>query len=137
MADWLSFLKMLALCMVRPLGVMVLLPVVEARLLGGALVRNALALIIALPLVPVALSSSPIGIDAAPEALIALILSELSAGLYIGVLASIPFWAITTAGELIDNVRGSGLSGILNPSSGEETSLFSVLFLQLLSALFF
>jgi type III secretion protein T len=137
MAAWSTFLQTLALCMMRPLGVMLLLPVTEARLLGGSLVRNALTLIIALPVLPVALSDKPIASADLTNQFITLVASELSIGLYIGLLAAIPFWAITVAGEMIDNVRGAGLSGILNPSSGEEVSLFSVLFLQLLSALFF
>lgn len=140
MAAWLAWaplLKMLALCMMRPLGVMVLLSVTSTRMLGGALIRNTLALMIALPALPLAFAWTKH--TAPPEgfALAGMVLSELSVGLYIGLLASIPFWAVAVAGEFIDTARGAGLAEILNPAMGEEVSLFSILFIQLLAALFF
>src|SRR5260364_138532 len=58
-------------------------------------------------------------------------ISELSAGLAIGLMAAVPFWAMNVAGELIDTVRGSGLSEIINPTTGGQVSLFSLLLTQL------
>ncbi|BBE08356.1 Type III escT secretion system protein [Mycoavidus cysteinexigens] len=136
-AAWAPLLKVLALCMMRPLGVMALLSVTSTRMLGGAFIRNALALLIALPVMPAALTWAKN--TAPPEgfAFAGMILSEFSVGLYIGLLAAIPFWAVAVAGEFIDTARGAGLAEILNPALGEEVSLFSLLFLQLLAALFF
>ncbi len=132
------WLQTLALCMMRPFGVMILLPVVSARSLGGALARNALALMIAAPILPHAWAAAPEGVGTYhSSAFLITGLSELSAGLYIGLIAAIPFWAITVAGELIDTVRGSGLSEIINPTTGGQVSLFSILLTQLIAALFF
>src|SRR5260364_285498 len=52
-------------------------------------------------------------------------------------MAAVPFWAMNVAGELIDTVRGSGLSEIINPTTGGQVSLFSLLLTQLINALFF
>src|SRR5260364_5338 len=135
---WLPWLQTLALCMMRPFGVMVLLPVMSARSLGGALARNALALLIATPVLPHAWVAAPEGLGAYnASAFLITGISELSAGLAIGLMAAVPFWAMNVAGELIDTVRGSGLSEIINPTTGGQVSLFSLLLTQLITALFF
>ncbi len=136
MAAWVPLLQTLLICMIRPFGVMLLLPVMNTRILGGAPVRNAIVLLVALPAVPYALTavgSAPL----AMEPLLSIIMTEIAVGFYIGFLAAIPFWAMESAGSLVDMVRGAGLADILNPTSGSSTSLFGLLFLQLLSALFF
>src|SRR5260363_58720 len=118
---WLPWLQTLALCMMRPFGVMVLLPVMSARSLGGALARNPLALLIATPVLPHAWVAAPEGLGAYnASAFLITDISELSAGLAIGLMAAVPFWAMNVAGELIDTVRGSGLSEIINPTTGGQ-----------------
>lgn len=135
---WMPWLQTLALCMMRPFGVMVLLPVLSARSLGGALSRNALVLMIAAPVLPHAWETVPDGLGLYDSSAFMMIgLSEITAGLYMGLIAAIPFWAINVAGELIDTVRGSGLSEIINPTTGGQVSLFSLLLTQLITALFF
>ncbi len=117
---------------------MILLPVMSARSLGGALTRNALALMMAVPVFPYAWSAAPNGLGAYDSsAFLTTGLSELTVGLCIGLIAAIPFWAMTVAGELIDTVRGSGLSEIINPTTGGQVSLFSLLLTQVIAALFF
>ncbi len=128
---------MLALCMMRPLGVVVVLPIVNARLLGGVLVRNSLALLLAIPTIPYAMASVSASVTTDINLLVLWAISEMAVGLYIGFLAAIPFWAIDVSGALVDMVRGAGLAEVLNPTSGEEASLFSLLFMQLLAAMFF
>lgn len=130
-------LQMLALCMMRPLGVLVVLPFLNARLLGGVLIRNSLALLLAIPIMPYAMTSVSSAVTTDVSLLVMWAISEVAVGLYIGFLAAIPFWAIDVSGSLIDMVRGAGLAEILNPTSGEEGSLFSLLFVQLLAAIFF
>lgn len=137
LAAWMPLVQILAICMMRPLGVMLLLPVMGTRMLGSALARNALAMLIALPMVPHALTLASLTSNMSTTSFFAMCITEVVVGLYIGFIASIPFWAIDAAGSLIDTVRGAGMAEILNPTSGEQTSLFSLLFLQLLAALFF
>src|SRR5260363_214037 len=135
---WLPWLQTMDLCMMRPFGVMVLLPVMSARSLGGALARNALALLIATPVLPHAWVAAPEGLGAYNASAILITgISELSAGLAIGLMAAVPFCAMNVAGELIDSVRVAGLSEIINPTTGGQVSLFSLLLTQLITALFF
>ncbi|MFW8695352.1 hypothetical protein ACOI9Y_32795, partial [Mesorhizobium japonicum] len=49
-----QWLPVLGLCMLRPLGVMIMVPLFNGSTLGGSLIRNALALVITLPLVAIA-----------------------------------------------------------------------------------
>lgn len=136
MLAWVPLLQTLMICMIRPFGVMLLLPVTNTRILGGTPVRNAIVLLVALPAVPYASSAiSGAPLDIMP--LLSIIMTEIAVGFYIGFLAAIPFWAIESAGSLIDMVRGAGLADLLNPTSGASTSLFGLFFVQLISALFF
>lgn len=115
-----------------------MMPVLTSKNLSGSLIRNALMLAFMLPVIH--------GIEAAPffssplqvngNFLLALA-SELFIGLVIGFVAAIPFWAIGSAGFLIDTMRGSSMGSIFNPTLGESSSLLSVLFTQLLTVLFF
>ncbi len=133
---WMPLLQMLALCMMRPLGIMVILPIVNARVLGGTLVRNALVLLLAIPVIPYAMASTG-SLPTEAGVLVIWAISEIVVGLFIGFLASIPFWAIDVSGAVIDMVRGAGLAEVLSPASGQESSLFSLLLTQLLAAIFF
>lgn len=124
--------------LMRPLGIFVLMPVLTSKNLSGSLIRNAIMLAIMLPALPgmdkLPFFAAPHHIDG--NFLLALS-TELMIGLVIGFVAAIPFWAIGSAGFLIDTMRGSSMGSIFNPTLGESTSLLSVLFTQLLTLLFF
>lgn len=134
-----QWLPMLGLCMLRPLGVMLMVPLFNQATLGGTLVRNALVLMIALPLVP--LHDTWPTLQAARENATAwhyllIICGELSIGLLIGFCAAMPFWALDMAGFLIDTLRGASMASVLNPLLGQQSSLFGILFTQVFSLLF-
>ncbi len=51
-------------------------------------------------------------------------------------MPAFPFRAIDMAGFLIDTLRGATMSTLFNPCMGMESSIFGVLFTQLLTVLF-
>ncbi|AJC23313.2 type III secretion system export apparatus subunit SctT [Pandoraea pulmonicola] len=121
--------------MLRPLGVAMLLPVFSVGMLGAGLLRNALVLALALPVVPL--------VHAAPEmpaqwtAWAALILRELSLGGLLGFAAALPFWAMDMTGYVIDTLRGASMASVLNPLMGAQSSVFGIALTQMLCVLFF
>ncbi len=137
MEIWGHVPQALAIAMARPLGLLVILPVFTSRVLGGALVRNALLLMIALPIVP-ALRAEPVLQEALLDwlPLAGLALREVAVGALLGFFAAIPFWAIGMAGFFLDTARGSSMASVLNPMLGEQASIFGILFSHLLTVLF-
>lgn len=131
---WTQWLPILGLCMLRPLGVFLLMPLFSTGNLGGMLTRNALLLMIALPLVPV-YTEWPVPAAGAWGFFI-LAAGELCIGLVIGFCAAIPFWALDMAGFIIDTMRGSSMASVLNPLLGQQSSLFGLLFTQVFGVLF-
>lgn len=134
-----QWLPVLGLCMLRPLGVMIMVPLFNQSTLGGPLVRNALALVIALPLV--ALVDTWPQLDAARQqasvqGCVLLIAGELCIGVLLGFCAAIPFWAMDMAGFLIDTLRGASMASVLNPMLGQQSSLLGILFTQVFGVLF-
>ncbi|MDL4454979.1 type III secretion system export apparatus subunit SctT [Klebsiella michiganensis] len=135
MVDWIAWLPVLGLCMLRPLGVFLLVPLLNSANLGGILVRNALLLMIALPLVRV-YPEWPLP-DTSLWGYLGLAAGELCIGLMIGFCAAIPFWALDMAGFTIDTMRGSSMASVFNPLlGGQQSSLFGLLFTQVFNVLF-
>ncbi|MDN0124347.1 EscT/YscT/HrcT family type III secretion system export apparatus protein [Yersinia aleksiciae] len=135
MQDSVYWLEALGLAMMRPYGMLLILPLFTARSLGSALLRNGLVFAIALPVTPL-FFSSPLMTHESLTAWLGLICIELLIGVIIGFVAALPFWAIDMAGFLIDTLRGATMSTLFNPSMGMESSIFGVLFTQILTVLF-
>ncbi|CAI1008273.1 type III secretion system protein SsaT [Serratia quinivorans] len=127
--------QLLWLAMLRPLGLCVMFPLLGSRSLGSALLRNALILAFTLPLLPPWLHQYAPTIGARADA--AFIFQEILIGVLIGFVAALPFWALDSAGFIIDTLRGSSMASVLNPSLGEAASIFGILFVQAFIALFF
>ena len=125
-----------SLAMMRPLGVMLLLPLFKSGSLSVSMVRNGFVMLFAIPAVPSLMHMDQYLIDASYMELIGLYLREFAIGLTLGFCAAVPFWAIDMSGFLIDTMRGSSLSSVLNPLFGFESSVYGVLFAQVLSVLF-
>jgi type III secretion protein T len=121
--------------MLRPLGMFVFLPLFSARSLGGALLRNAIILAIALPVMPLTSEVASVGFQD-----LALLVQnygrELLIGMLIGFAAAIPFWALDIASFIIDTMRGAAMGTLLNPLLGEQSSIYGMLFSQLYAVLF-
>ncbi|AHM76139.1 type III secretion system export apparatus subunit SctT [Yersinia hibernica] len=135
MQDSLYWLGALGLAMVRPYGMLLILPLFTARSLGSSLLRNGVILAIALPVTPLFFTASFMYHDSLTGWFWVLCL-ELVIGVMIGFVAALPFWAIDMAGFLIDTLRGATMSTLFNPSMGMESSIFGVLFTQILTVLF-
>lgn len=136
MVEYTQWLTALGLCMLRPLGVMLIMPLFNRATLGGTLIRNALVLMIAFP-AAAAYAQAPILTQEITYVHYGLIVgSELTIGLMIGFCAAIPFWVIDMAGFLIDTMRGASMASVLNPLLGAQSSLFGILFTQVFSLLF-
>ncbi|MGF1740043.1 type III secretion system export apparatus subunit SctT [Vibrio profundum] len=135
MNELMIWISTLAICTLRPLGVMLLLPLFSQKSLGGILIRNALVILIALPLLPV-YKDLPMLTSPKMIPFIELMLREIFIGLCIGFSAAIPFWAIDIAGFVIDTMRGASMSTVYNPLLGTQASVFGILFSQVLTVLF-
>jgi type III secretion protein T len=135
--SWEPFLPMLAVAMLRPLGVLLMMPMLSSRALGGSLCRNALIVVMALPIVPLQLAHAAELSALSGAALVMLGLKEVVIGFLIGFCVAMPFWAIEMAGTVIDTVRGSSMASVLNPLLGEQSSVFGILFSQILVVIFF
>jgi type III secretion protein T len=67
----------------------------------------------------------------------ALAAKEVLVGLAIGWVSGIVFWAVQSAGFLMDNQRGASMASDMDPLSGEETSPMGSLLFQGVAAVFF
>ena len=122
----------LAFLMMRPLGMTLLFPLLQAGNLGSPLVRNAVLMAIALPMMPVVQVPEGEG-----WTWLHYIPGELLIGLVLGFCGAIPFWAVDMAGFIIDSLRGATMSAVFNPAMSVQSSLFGLLFSQCLCALLF
>lgn len=123
------------LLFLRPLGAFTIFPLLSSRMLGGMLIRNSLILMCLLPAFPAL--TSDVSPFVKPDISVAFIGKEIFVGMFIGFIAAIPFWALDSAGYLIDTIRGSSLSSVLNPVLGEAASVVGILLTQIYATLFF
>ncbi|VVE74945.1 EscT/YscT/HrcT family type III secretion system export apparatus protein [Pandoraea captiosa] len=124
-----------AVAMLRPLGIAMLLPVLSVGMLGAGMLRNALVLALALPIVGVVHATSQMPTQWSAWAL--LVTRELFVGGLLGLVATLPFWAIDMTGYVIDTMRGASMASVLNPLLGAQSSIFGIALTQMLCVLFF
>ncbi|RKT98833.1 EscT/YscT/HrcT family type III secretion system export apparatus protein [Burkholderia sp. Nafp2/4-1b] len=132
-----QWLPIIAIMILRPFSTLVILPVFTPAALGGSLVRNALALMIVLPMLPVHDTWRAFSREAdGAQFFLWLALGELCIGALIGFCAAIPFWALDMAGFLIDTTRGASMASVLNPLLTTQSSPFGMVFSQVFTLLF-
>ncbi|CNH38556.1 putative type III secretion apparatus protein [Yersinia massiliensis] len=119
----LGLLKLL-LAWVRIAPVFFFLPFLSAKLLNSGIIKNCVAVFLALGLWPF---FSAHEIDWEETFLSELILYELTVGLILAFILSLPFFIANIIGELIDNQRGATISDTIDPANGVESSEMSVL----------
>ncbi|MDA6076057.1 type III secretion system export apparatus subunit SctT [Edwardsiella anguillarum] len=135
MAELNHWWPLLGIAMMRPLGIMLIMPLFNSAMLGGALIRNALALMAALPALPqLAAWSCPA--LCRHRCTMGAAAGELALGLLLGFSAALPLWALNMAGFIIDTMRGASIAVLFNPLLGEQSSPMGVLFSQLVGVLF-
>lgn len=131
-----SFILFLGLVMARLVPILTLCPVFG----GKTMPRNVkvgfsvlLALLLYTPLTSA--MAQPIPDDSG--ALLLLVLKETVFGTAIGFVSSLVFYAIQTAGRLIDLARGSGMASMLAPQTEGQVSPLGELQFQFAIAFFF
>ncbi|WP_342356801.1 type III secretion system export apparatus subunit SctT [Chromobacterium violaceum] len=136
MAELERWWPLLGMALARPLGAMLLMPLFGPSMLGGTLIRNTLALMAAMPVLPWLAGAALPNPMLAPGVYVWLLCSELAIGLLLGFSAALPFWAADAAGFVLDTLRGASMAGVLNPLLGGQSSPMGALLSQLLATLF-
>ncbi|TAM52771.1 MAG: EscT/YscT/HrcT family type III secretion system export apparatus protein [Paraburkholderia sp.] len=128
----LPFVAAMALCALRWMPAMVLVPVFAGHALGG-MARTVIALALALPITPgvaAALASAPMSaVD-----WIAVAGKETALGIVIACLVAVPFWAIEAAGTYFDYQRGGNPQAI-DPAASIDASVLGAMLQQALVVL--
>lgn len=122
--------------MARAMGVILITPAFNRLGLTG-LIRSAVAVTIALPMMPLVFATLTSMGPLPTSTLVAILIKELMIGVVIGVVFGIPFWAAEVAGELVDLQRGSTMGQLLDPMGSTESGVTSTLLVVMLVALFF
>jgi type III secretion protein T len=136
-ASWAQWLSVLGFSVLRPLAVVLMVPLFGRSTLGGTLTRNTLILMIALALLP--LHDAWPAVDTAREKWpiwVSTACTEIVIGLVIGFAAAIPVWALDMAGSFIDTMRGATMANVLNPMLGQQSSLLGIALSHVFSVLF-
>ncbi|MGY6570983.1 MAG: type III secretion system export apparatus subunit SctT [Salinarimonas sp.] len=120
---------------VRIIAVLQIFPLFTALNVRGT-IRATLALVLAMPLVPI--------IEPQLQAIEMptlwdyglLMAKEFIVGLFIGCLIALPFWGIQTAGDVIDVSRGASMANVADPVNANENSLTGLVLLYASLAIF-
>ncbi len=123
-----------ALGMARCLGLLQILPLSNRLGLTGmhrTIVAAALAMVL-LPTIVAQIQPS----DEQGIRLLALTVKEGLIGFVLGVATAMPFWAAETAGELIDQQRGSQSALISDAAQTEQTGMIATLLVLTISTIF-
>lgn len=125
----LPFTAALALCALRWVPMIVLVPVFATHALSG-IARMVLVLALALPATPAVAQA----LMAAPLSLadwLGLAAKEAAIGIVLGSLIAAPFWAIEAAGTYLDYQRG-GNPQAFDPAASADASILGAMFQQAL-----
>ncbi len=137
-AGWLNYtqeLLVLGLVLARTMPM-----VIQTPWLGGKIapmeVKMGLGLVFTIVLWPIARGSltAPLPTSALPFLL--LMMKEVFIGLVVGFLNSLVFILMEMAGRLVDTSRGTAMSEVMEPHSGQRATPFGDLFYQLFLIIF-
>ncbi len=131
-----SFIVAMALGMARAMGMVMVLPVFVRTGVSGIL-RGAVVLVIALPLVPFMLDEMQRVGEPGILLLTGVLLKEGFIGFLLGFALGIPFWGVEAAGDVIDCQRGLMGATISDPSQMSETSVTGTFLVLTMITLFF
>jgi type III secretion protein T len=130
-----QYLVAAGLAFARMLAVMLVMPVFTRIGLTG-LLRNGIALALALPLVPAmafALGEEHLEIGR----IAALLFKEFTVGIAFGLVLGVPLWAAEAAGDILDLQRGASMATLIDPAGAEESTVTGTLLALVMLALFF
>jgi len=124
-----------AFALARMLAVMVVFPVFD-RLGVTGFVRNSIAVVISIPLIPMIaahLEGQQLGLGL----IAALILKEVIVGLIVGLVLAVPLYAAEAAGDILDLQRGSSSASLSDPLGTSEANITGTLLALIVIALYF
>jgi type III secretion protein T len=124
-----------AFALARMLAMMIVFPVFD-RLGVTGLIRNSIALVIAIPLIPMIVAH--LGSEQLSLGLIAaLLLKEVVVGLVVGVVLAVPLYAAEVAGDVLDLQRGSSSASLSDPLGSIQSNITGTLLALIVIALYF
>jgi type III secretion protein T len=91
--------------------------------------RNALIVVLCIPLVPL-VHPSVESMNLQPGLIVLMIVKEYVIGFFLGYTVGWIFWAVQSAGALIDNQRGASIAESIDPLQGHQSSPLGNLFSQ-------
>lgn len=118
-----------SMTMIRITTIFTIVPMLNSKSLGSAMIRNGVVGGLAIFLFPVVSQHHP---DLSPGMwiLLGLIAKEVLIGMLVGFITTVPFWALEAAGFFIDNQRGASMASSQNAMTGSESSPMGILFGQ-------
>jgi type III secretion protein T len=122
------WLLAMLVAMARP-AMMLSVHALFTRLQLGAIVRGAVAAVLALPLLPRIGALLPIQ-GGGDLTLLLLVGKEAILGAVIGIPLSVPFWALDVAGDILDQQRGATQGRLNDPAGFEDVSISGTLLLM-------
>jgi type III secretion protein T len=99
------------------------------------LIRNVFFVSIALTVMPLVLAQ-PLPASVSGTALIPIVLKEILIGIAIGYTFSVVFWALEGAGQVLDNKIGATSAQLVDPITGQQTTLLGAYLGRLAGYLF-
>ena len=129
------FLVAAAIAAARALGVVMVTPAFT-RLGVTGLIRSSVAIIVAVPVIPVVLDTV-MTTQLSSGIIAGLLIKEMFIGSIVGIAFGIPFWAAEAAGDLVDLQRGSTAAQLIDPLALAESNITSTFLTITLLALFF
>jgi type III secretion protein T len=122
----------------RPLGLLFGFQAFAWAVGQAVMLRTGIAIALGLPTLALNLPLlGPMVIEANPLSAAIVVPREFVIGFGLGLLASLPFFALQYAGAITDNFRGESDGGQPDPSGGGTLQTFSVLYLVIGFAVFF
>ena len=109
------------------------LPYLKPKLIGGAMLRKSLLVVISLGLAPLYVTDQ--GALTFAQA-VPMIAQEVVIGFFIGFAMSVPFSVAMSIGEFVDNQRGATISSAMDPAVGIKASPFASFFNLFWAAVF-
>jgi len=124
-----------ALALARMLSMMLIFPVFD-RLGVTGLIRNSVAIVLSIPIIPMIvaqLGSEKLG----GGLMVALLLKEVIVGLVVGAVLAVPLYAAEVAGDILDLQRGSSSASISDPLGSIQANITGTLLALIVIALYF
>ena len=124
-----------AFALARMLAMMTVFPVFD-RLGVTGFIRNTIALVLSIPLIP--MIAAHLGSEQLSLGLIAaLLLKEVIVGLVVGLVLAVPLYAAEAAGDMLDLQRGSSSATLSDPLGANQANITGTLLALIIIALYF